>query len=168
MQKAVLRINLEDLEGDPSGAVSIYHGLSDNLLRIGASHFQNLRYTDTLIDLVRPGDQAGKYYEVDVTELLNADYSKNAKDLISSFRLQVDGASFIEDNQSHDYIFTMPGADANRPELILTFVPEPSMFLLAAVSLLSVLTIRIRSNCLPSLPGKHLSPLATKFMKYPS
>jgi hypothetical protein len=60
--------------------------------------------------------------ELDVTNLVLADYAADADDPLSAFRLQVNEAVFLEDDQSHRYRFTMAGAAANHPELALTFI----------------------------------------------
>ncbi len=61
-------------------------------------------------------------YALDVTDLVRADYATDAGNPMSAFRLQVSAAEFVEDDQSHRYRFTMPRAQTNHPELVLTFV----------------------------------------------
>jgi CubicO group peptidase (beta-lactamase class C family) len=135
LESATLRFFLEDIDGLPTAPVSIWHSIGDNDTEEIASDYEDLGYEDTLLDLVTPGDKGQAYYEVDVTEFVAADYAADETAPQSTFRLQMDGATFLEDAQSHRYRFTMPGADANHPELVLTFIPEPSTFLLALVAL---------------------------------
>jgi hypothetical protein len=109
----------------------LFSGVDDNSPFIWWPDYQDLNYTDTQIELVQPTDPGGRYYEADVTDLVLADYAADTRGPLSAFRLQVTGLAFDEDNQSGRYWFTMPGAETNHPQLLLTFVPEPSTFVLA-------------------------------------
>ena len=95
-------------------------------------------YTDTLFDLVQPMDTGERFYELDVTDLVRADYTGDGGNQMSAFRLQVNEAVFSEDDLSHRYRFTMPGASASHPKLVLTFVPEPSALLLTAIAVIGL------------------------------
>ena len=86
-------------------------------------------------DLVAQADPGQAYYEVDVTDLVLADYLQDGDHPMSAFRLQIDGAVFMDDDQDGRYRFTMPGAEANHPELVLIFIPEPSTLLLVLLAL---------------------------------
>ncbi len=98
------------------------------------------------MDLVGPTDAAGEYYELDVTDLVLADYAADGAEPLSAFRFQVNEAVFFEDNQGHRYSFAMPLAAAGGPRLVLAFVPipEPSTVVLAAVGLLGLVGYRWR------------------------
>ena len=78
------------------------------------------------------------FYELDVTNLVRADYAVDDGNPMSAFRLQINEAIFSEDDQSHRYRFTMPGASASHPKLVLTFVPEPSALLLTAIAVIGL------------------------------
>jgi hypothetical protein len=91
-----------------------------------ASDFENATYSDTGLDLVGPSDPPQRYYELDVTNLVLADYAADNATPLSAFRLQVEGISFVEDDQGSRYRLAMPGAAANHPQLVLTLMPEPS------------------------------------------
>jgi hypothetical protein len=121
LKSAKLRFFLEDMDGTPAGPVSVLHNVTDNDVLMRASDYDNADYVDTLLDLVRPDDLGGQYYDLDVTNQVRADYADYNGDRISAFRLQINEAIFLEDDQSGRYRFTMPGAQSNHPELVLTF-----------------------------------------------
>jgi len=143
LKSAILSFFLEDITGTPAGPTSLFHSTSDNDLDQLPSDFEDATYTDTNLDLVGPADEAGRYYELDVTDLVRADYAADGDNRLSAFRLQITDLLFSEDDQSARYRFTMPGADDNLPQLLLTFVPEPSTWLLAVIASL-VLVGRFR------------------------
>ncbi len=126
LERATLRFFLEDVEGLPSGPISLFHAITDNSRLQKISHYEDVAYSDTLLDLVHPTDAGQAYYEVDVTELVRADYAADGTRTQSAFRFQVDGVAMFDDDQSNSYRLTMPGGEANQPQLVLTFVPEPS------------------------------------------
>jgi len=130
LKSATLRLFLEDIDGAPAGPVSLFHSLTDNDSDVLPEDYENTTYTDTLLDLVAPGDPAGQYYELDVTDWVRADYGTNYTDGFSAFRLQINEAEFFEDDQSARYRFAMPGNEDHRPELVLSFVPEPPAWVL--------------------------------------
>jgi len=134
LKSAILSFFLEDITGPPPGPASLFHSTSDNDLDQLPSDFEDETYTDTNLDLVGPADEGGRYYELDVTDLVRADYAADGDNPLSAFRLQVNALMFIEDNQNNRYRFTMLGAEANHPQLVLTFIPEPSTWLLAAIA----------------------------------
>jgi phospholipase/lecithinase/hemolysin len=119
---ATLRLFLENIEGDPAGPASLFHSVGDNDLDELPSDCEDGSYTDTLLDLVNPSDESQRYYELDVTDVVLADYASDGDDPLSAFRLQINEAEFVEDDQSHRYRFAMPGATTNHPELVLTFI----------------------------------------------
>jgi len=147
LQSATLRIFVEPLaEEIAAGPASLFHSVTDNDLERRASDYEDPSYTDTLMDLVGPTDAAGEYYELDVTDLVLADYAADGAEPLSAFRFQVNEAVFFEDNQGHRYSFAMPLAAAGGPRLALVFVPipEPSTVVLAAVGLLGLVGYRWR------------------------
>jgi hypothetical protein len=139
LQSATLRFFLKGIEGIPVGPLSLRHSTSDNDLDLNASDYEDASYTDTLLDLLQPSDAAGSYYELEVTDLVLADYASDGARPLSAFRLQIDEASFLENNLSNDYLLITGGG--GRPELLLTFipVPEPPTSILAAMALLSLI-----------------------------
>ena len=139
LQRAILGIRPVSTEGPPADPISVWHSSSDNALAPAASDYEDPGYVDTLGDIVPPIDAVtnpfglGLYYDLDVTALVLGDYAADGSNPLSAFRLQMDGASFVEDDQSHCYTLSMPGA-TYRPQLILTFVvPEPSALLLGGI-----------------------------------
>jgi len=130
LERATLRFYLDDIDGTPAGPVSVLHSVSDNTpIPSGAGsegRFEDPTFVDTLMDLVDVGDEVGRYFELDVTEQVLADFAADGLGAIAAFRLQVDGASFLDDGQGNSYQFAMLGDDANPPQLVLTFVPEPA------------------------------------------
>jgi len=134
LKSAVLSFFLEDITGPPPGPASLFHSTSDNDLDQLPSDFEDETYTDTNLDLVGPADEGGRYYALDVTDLVRADYAADGDNPLSAFRLQVNELMFTEDNQNSRYRFTMLGAEANHPQLVLTFVPEPSTWCLAVIA----------------------------------
>ena len=97
---------------------------------------EQLQAIATILSLVNPAICAAI-----VSQLELADYAADEGNPLSAFRLQVNEAVFVEDDQIHRYRFAMPGAFAapvaepNHPELVLTFIPEPSTLLLALLAL---------------------------------
>ncbi len=142
LESATLRFFLEEITGTPAGPVSLFHSVLDNDLNaLPPTDYENPDYTDTLLDVVGPAGEVGRYYELDVTDLVRADYAADSKNSVTAFRLQVSAAAFFEDDLSHRYRFTMPGAEANPPELVLTFIPEPSTGVLAAFGLIGLFAL---------------------------
>ncbi len=118
--------------------MSLFHSTGDNDLDLLASDYEDPGYEDTLLDLVGATDEPGKYYAVDVTDLVLADYAADGSLAWSAFRLQINEAAFMEDDEGARYVFTMPGADGNHPELVLTFVPEPGTLFHAVLGCLGL------------------------------
>jgi hypothetical protein len=139
MESAIFRLFLEDVVGTPTDSVSVFHSQTDNDVVPSPSDYEDATYADSHLDLVAQADPGQAYYEVDVTDLVLADYLQDGDHPMSAFRLQIDGAVFMDDDQDGRYRFTMPGAEANHPELVLIFIPEPSALLLAALGLLGLL-----------------------------
>jgi hypothetical protein len=129
---------LRDIKGTPAGPTSLFHSVTDNDEVGHMSDYESSSYHDTLLDLVQVTDPESSYYTLDVTDQVLADYTSDEGDLLSAFRLQVDGALFFEDNQSDAYRFIMPGAITSQPQLMLTFIPEPGTLLLAIFGILGL------------------------------
>ncbi len=143
---AKLGFYLEEIAGEPSGPVSIFHSVQDNSSVPAAEDFEDATYLDTQLDLVHPNDPVGIYYELDVTDQVLMDYHTDGFNAISSFRLQVNEADFVDDDLSHGYQFTLPGRGTNSPRLILVFVPEPSALVLLIGGLLILQTCAKRQG----------------------
>jgi len=142
LESAKLRVFLEEIEGAPAGAVSLFHSVADNDLEPTISDYEDSSYVDTFLDVVQPEDEGRQYYELDVTELVLTDYANDGDDRLSAFRFEVSEAMFVNDGQSNFYRF---GQNVNRPELTLTFVPEPSAAALAIFALAAVTCLRRRT-----------------------
>jgi len=136
VENATLRFYVDKIEGPPPGALSLLHSVTDNDLDLVASDYEEATYTDTTLDLVSPIDAPKGYYELDVTDLVRTDYAADGDSRLSAFRLQIDESAFVEDGQSHRYTLQLPGVASRRPELVLTFVPEPATWSLATIALL--------------------------------
>jgi len=147
LKRAVLRFFLEDADGALAGPVSLMHSTTDNDLAAHVSDYEDLRYQDTLQDLINPGDTSQTFYELDVTRLISEDYAADGDQPIAAFRLQIDGARFVEDDLSHRIRLGMPQAAENGPELVLTFVPEPTGLAPAmwGLAIISVSLARVRT-----------------------
>ena len=126
--------------------MSLFHSLSDNDTDQLPSDFEDESYQDTQLDLVSSAAEPGRYYDLDVTEIVLADYASDESNPVSAFRLQVTEQMFEDDGQVPRYIFTMRATEVNPPEIVLTFVPEPSGIGLIGVGMLVCLTCRKRSQ----------------------
>jgi hypothetical protein len=125
LKQAKLRFFLERTSGTSDEPVSLYHNVADNEFGQAVSDHENAAYLDTFLELVQATDTEQAFYELDVTELVKADYAHDTDILLSAFQLRVSEAAI--DNR---YNFTMPNAEAKYPQLFLTFIPEPSSIML--------------------------------------
>jgi hypothetical protein len=141
LESATLRVFLEEIQGQPAGALAVWHSVSANDPGMLPSDYEDASYIDTQGDLVGPTGEAGRYYELDVTDLVLEDYAADAGNPLSAFRLQISEVDFVDDNLEGRYRLTMP-AGVNPPELVLTFIPEPSTLLLATLAALPLLCWR--------------------------
>ena len=85
LENATLRVFLERIQGTPAGPLSLLHSSTDNDLDRLNSDFEDASYTETLLDLVQPTDAVGSYYELNVTDLVRADYSRDGANPIRHF-----------------------------------------------------------------------------------
>ncbi len=131
LKQAKLRFYLEGTRGTSDEPVSLFHNVADNAFGQAVSDFENASYLDTFLELVQATDTEQAYYELDVTELVKADYALDNDILMSAFQLRVNEAAV-----DSRYRFTMPNAAADFPQLFLTFVPEPSSMTLALLIIL--------------------------------
>lgn len=135
LKSAVLRFFLNEVKGAPAGPASLFHSVADNDSDMLPSDYEDDSYRDTMMDLVQPTDSQD-FFDLDVTSLVLEDYAEDGSIAMSAFRLQVEGATFEEDNRSHGYVFFMPALESLQPKLVLTFVPEPRTIVLAMIGLL--------------------------------
>ena len=135
LDRATLRFFIETIDGPLPGSLAVLHGAADNDLDLLASDYENTDYVDTTLNLALATDLSGRYYELDVTDLVRADYAADGDNPLSAFRLQVRNAVFSEDDQGFRYVVSLPGAETNHPELVLTFIPEPSTLTLTTITL---------------------------------
>ncbi|MCA9169829.1 MAG: hypothetical protein KDB23_19275 [Planctomycetales bacterium] len=124
LQSAKLRFQLIT-QSQPTGPISLYHNPLDNDVELQASDFEDAGYEQLVGELVQPTDSEQIYYEIDVTDQILMDLASDGDTIMSAFRLQVDGLQFVEDGTSHLARLTGPLNDA-PPNLVLTFVPEPT------------------------------------------
>ena len=118
VQNATLKLHLQDLIGDPRSHISILHNASANDLHQSVASYEDSGYTNTGSQIAGDGALAGDIYEIDVTEIILADYATDGVDALSAFRLQLDsdasmggeGAFTIANNALY----------AENPTLILT------------------------------------------------
>ncbi|MCA9152424.1 MAG: hypothetical protein KDA92_24140, partial [Planctomycetales bacterium] len=124
LQSAKLRFQLIT-QSQPTGPISLYHNPLDNDVELQASDFEDAGYEQLVGELVQPTDSEQIYYEIDVTDQILMDLASDGDTIMSAFRLQVDGLQFVEDGTSHLARLTGPLNDT-PPNLVLTFVPEPT------------------------------------------
>ena len=138
LEQATLRFYLSFKSPTPlDGPLSVLHSLTDNDLEQLASDYEDASYADTAFDLLEPTSAVAQFHELDVTDFVNADYQNDGGNPVSAFRLQVDEAIFVEDGQGHTYSLGFPRLSdpSLRPQLVLTFVPEPDSCVLAILAL---------------------------------
>jgi CubicO group peptidase (beta-lactamase class C family) len=121
LEHATLRFYLDSVDGNPTEPVSVFHSTTDNDIDRLVSDHEDAAYADTLLDLVRPTDEGQRYYDIDVTPFVHADYDADGDNPLSAFRLQVPDTMAFEDNQSNRYWFSIAGNRAHYPELLLVF-----------------------------------------------
>ncbi len=132
LAKATLSVYPVTIQGDLLHPLSVWHSQSDNDTIPLPSDFEDASYIDTQQDILQPDDLRNAFYEIDVTDFVLADYRDDPSDPISAFRFQIDEAVFIEDGSTNRYAIAMPLRFA-RPQLLLTFIPEPSSPMLGLI-----------------------------------
>jgi hypothetical protein len=130
LESAVLRVFVQQTRGTPAGPLSLWHSVSDNDLAKLPSDFEDSSYIDTQLGWMPPTDTLRRYFELDVTDQVRADYAADGANPLAAFRLQVNEAQFLEDDISSYYLLTARLDDfggGNPPLLMLSFrpVPEP-------------------------------------------
>lgn len=123
LAKATLAVYPTEIGGNLSEPLSVWNSPSDNVLEPLPASFEDFSYVDTLGDITQPDDRPNEYFELEVTDFVLADYASEGASAVSAFRMQMDAATFEEDDISHRYLVTMPGG-TYRPQLLLTFVAE--------------------------------------------
>jgi hypothetical protein len=131
LDSAALRVYLRTARGTP-GPLSLFHSVSDNDLTPSITVYEDARYADTTRDLLQETDVTRQFYEVDVTDLVRLDYLNDVGKIVAAFRLESSDTVFVEDDQSHYYQLDV---GINEPQLIVTFVPEPSTAVLICLGL---------------------------------
>lgn len=129
--RATLRIHIDSINGNPTAPLGLWHSLNDNALVHEASDLQDPDYVMVQVEFVSPSSDSGRFYEMDVTDLVRGDMANDGLGPITSFRL-----GFPTDTPAGDfaYIVTLPTAGENSPELLLTYVPEPAANVVILVS----------------------------------
>jgi hypothetical protein len=141
LDSAVLRFFLEGIAGTPEDGVSVMHSVDDNDLAKLPSDYEDPSYIDAGAPLVTPTDPIRAFYDVDVTDVVAADYESDSNSPVSSFRLQVN-AEPQSSGPLNVYAFNMLVRSEDRPSLVLTFVPEPATSVLAVMAVLAILRWR--------------------------
>ncbi len=138
LEQAVLRVYLHAIEGNPDRPVTLFHSLSDNTLSPQVSDYEAADYIDTLLEAFDATDQIGRYYDLDVTNLVLSDYAADGMNSVSAFRMQSDDG-LLGGDQNNRYLLNLAGSRENPPQLLLTFVPEPSGIAIGAIALIGVI-----------------------------
>jgi hypothetical protein len=133
LETARLRMYLTSVSGEPADLV-VWHSALDNDFDRLASDFDDASYEETTLNLIMATDAVGSYYEVDVTDLVLANYLSDTAAPVAAFRLQLSEA-FTGDSAL--FRLAMPRDVGNQPQLVLTFVPEPTTAVLALTMLVS-------------------------------
>ena len=116
LAKATLAVYPTDSEGNLSEPLSIWHSEVDNEMELLPSDFEDSSYVDTLTDIVQPEDNPYGYYDVDVTELVLADYAADGADATSIS--VTDGSSDLRGRRHIALLFACDaGGDVSSPAL---------------------------------------------------
>ena len=109
------------------GPVSLFTDVTQNSGNVAASDFNG--GTDTGLDLANSASPTGQYLTLNVTSFVQADYTAEGNSgAVSYFRLEMDNAAaFSSTGGTGDdrYLF-VGGTGVNRPQLVVTVIPEPS------------------------------------------
>jgi hypothetical protein len=147
VKSAKLRFYLEDIVGIPAGPASLWHSVEDNSLVKVGTQFEDSTYGDTLIDVFQPTDATGQYYEVDVTDQVLADYAAEGRAIaFSAFRLQINEAVLFENGESRFYELSPPIGGDHPPQLVITFIPEPTTLTTALFAFFTLLSTSRRNR----------------------
>jgi len=104
-----------------------------------SSYYQNGTFTDTGLAVATPATAAGTTVSLDVTSFVQSDYiNATGSTIYTWFRIQADGTTYIEDNQSNRYTFASVdnGTSGFHPELTIVTapIPEPATYGLILLS----------------------------------
>lgn len=130
IEAAILRIHVSDLLGELPGGLSLMHSAEDNEYQISTADYQS-PYADTGLDLIVSAGGTGQYYEFDVTSFVLADQLADGANPLAAFRLELPEAPEYGVDAAY-YIDTKLSA----PQLVITFVPEPTTSGLALIATL--------------------------------
>lgn len=130
VQSAVLRLYLgSKANTDPGvaglGPVTLWYDTEQNSGRIANSQAAYGGGSSSGITVVDATSSSGQWYEVDVTSIIELDYSNDSPDSrVAYFRLQMDNVGdFSAASGDNMFVFHGGGHDLFKPELIITASP---------------------------------------------
>ncbi|MDR1280269.1 MAG: DNRLRE domain-containing protein [Opitutaceae bacterium] len=111
----------------------LYHSRSSEVTSNYSGLYSAGSYTSTGLSVATSTMTAStsepRLVTLDVTAWVKTDYQLDTGTVISSFRIQVDGQDFLEDNINHRYTFFGKNSEAYAPRLIIETqapaIPEP-------------------------------------------
>ena len=116
LSKAIIRVHLGEVVGNPAGPCTLWHNPTDNQPGGQEADYQNTNYVPLAQNLFEPTDAPRAYYEIDVTEQILQDYAQDTGNIISGFRLQITEATL----SSQDGAYGIAAGDL-RPQLEVTY-----------------------------------------------
>lgn len=137
LQSATLKLYSRIAVTPGTGDVAVYHSRTLDPRSGSNGLYQDTGYNNfagtIATSSIGGSDAAPALASLNVTSWVTSDYLNDVGSFASSFRLQIDGLTFVEDNVRHLYSFVGKGAttlSAYIPVLELQFapaaVPEPS------------------------------------------
>lgn len=133
LSSASLALYLEQNTGTTNGngtfgPVQVYHE-STNQFFVSDSDYSDGSFS-YVAALVNPTSPTGRYYSIDVTHQIAADYARDFASTYAKFRLQVDGLQYIG-GTTHSYQFYFSSISPAYPAVLdLKFEPLPELSLL--------------------------------------
>ncbi|AHF89201.1 hypothetical protein OPIT5_01940 [Opitutaceae bacterium TAV5] len=118
LRSATLRLRLTDKLGSVSGAVTLYHSVSDNRTRWDGNNYtyENITYKTTGQTVATPETPKGQWIGIDVTALIRSDYGTDTGVRVSSFRLQNDTLTSAGGSYA---VFAFGSRGASAPQLVI-------------------------------------------------
>ncbi len=118
----------------------LYDSQTQNRTTNNTTFYEDASYTSTGLSVANASMTASSSAPVlvslDVTSWVNSDYQLDGSSVVSSFRIQVDGQGFVDDDKSNRYTFFGMNSTSYAPQLVLTTttsaIPEPGTFAMLA------------------------------------
>ena len=117
----------------PINPISVYHSLTANNLEVAASDYENSSFNSDLGDLTIPGSN-NSATTFDLTSAVLAEYAAEGNSAIIALRLQMDSPQGYARFNSAD--------NSPQPQIEVTFIPEPGIGTVIALSAFSLLSRR--------------------------